>query len=146
MKNILGISILASLLLVLIIFNDPIIYWFKSDEFKHTMEVLFVAGLVFIVVGIFAANRNIIYETMKEKEFFDDVADKVDNAKTIRIFEDAMKIREELREQIHNEVYGNPPIDIVEMKQNAELALTYDQQAHLRMLRNNPHFKIDTKA
>ena len=49
-------------------------------------------------------------------------------------------------EEAHRDMVREKIIDHQEMKENAEKALTEDRKAHLRMLRNNPHYKIDIKV
>lgn len=117
-KDILAISILAAFVWIITISWPVIKYWIHSNESVVTIKVVLILGMVLTLIGLCAANASRIYHMVKEKEFFDEVADKVESRK----------------------------IEMPEMRANAESALNYDQQAHLRMLRNNPHFKIDTKV
>lgn len=49
-------------------------------------------------------------------------------------------------EEAYMDMIRDKVIDRQEMRDNAEKALTQDQKAHLHIVKNNPHLKIDIKV
>jgi len=119
--------------------------WLENAEWEQSLKLAGIIGVLVIVAGLCALYEHYIIKYNETEQHKQDVAEFVDNHKTIKLFEAAQAMREEIREQIHNEVYGTR-ITHKEMRDNAESFLTQDQKAHLYMVSKNPAYKIDTKV
>lgn len=130
-KDILAVSILLAVFIIAVFSYPYIVYWIHSEESKITFKAIIILLIVVAAIGLCAANSNFVYQQWKEREWREDVADKVHARKNT--------------------------ITMPEMKRNAESLLTDDEKA--QMIKLHPEYrrtgeytpqmfgaKIDTKV